>query len=76
MAVAAHVGVVYVYALKSMDLMREELRDRSSLSPIKEVRTLIQCIAIDQADINDLKGTTHPSRRFHMENGISPSTTQ
>ncbi len=37
MAVADHGGRIYVYALKSMDEMRAEFREKSWLEPIKEV---------------------------------------
>lgn len=38
MAVAAYEGAIYLYTLKSMELMREELREGLGLNPIKEVR--------------------------------------
>ena len=37
MAVAAHEGRVYIYALKSMDEMRVGFTENSRLEPIKEV---------------------------------------
>lgn len=37
MAVAAHEGRAYVYALKSMIEMRAEFKEKSRLGPIKEV---------------------------------------
>lgn len=37
MAVAAHEGRAYIYALKSMDEMRAEFKEKSRLEPIKAV---------------------------------------
>ena len=37
MAVAAHEGIIYVYRLKSMEVMNEEVMSGSGLHPIKEV---------------------------------------
>lgn len=37
MAVAAHEGRIYIYALKSMNEMRAEFKENSQLGPIKEV---------------------------------------
>ena len=37
MAVAAHEGRAYIYALKSMNAMRAEFKEDSRLGPIKEV---------------------------------------
>lgn len=37
MAVAAHEGRAYIYALKSMNEMRAEFKENSLLGPIKEV---------------------------------------
>lgn len=76
MAVAAHEGVVCLYALKSMDLMRKELREGLGLNPIREVSILIKCIAVRKADVDRLKGKTPASRWCHTEDGISPSTRQ
>ena len=41
MAVAAHEERLYVYALKSMDEMRTEFKEKARLEPIKEVRLLL-----------------------------------
>jgi hypothetical protein len=76
MAVAAYNGAVYLYALKSMETLREELREGLSLKPIKEVRRRITWIVIDTANIDDLIGKTYPGRGFHIENGISPFAPQ
>lgn len=40
MAVTAHEGRAYVYALKPMDEMRAEFNEKSCLEPIKEVGIL------------------------------------
>lgn len=76
MAVAAYKGAVYLYALKSMEMMREELREGLSLNPIKEVRIRITWIVIDIADVDDMIGKAHPGRGFHIENGIPPFAPQ
>lgn len=39
-AVAAHEGCIYLYALHSMDHMRTEFDEKSSFKPVKEVRIL------------------------------------
>ena len=37
MAVSAHEGAFYVYNLKSIEVMTQEVQDGSGLYPIKEV---------------------------------------
>ena len=37
MAVAAHEGIIYVYALKSKEIMNQEVQNGLGLHPIKEV---------------------------------------
>ncbi len=76
MAVAAQEGAIELYALKSMETMREELRKGLSLNPIKEVRIGILYMANDQADNDNPKGKIDLDRGLHTENGIPASAPQ